>query len=369
MRIAQIGFNLECGGIQNMLANLSLGLAELGHHVDVFCLDRATGSACEQQWLETLSRSGVNVRFLGRKRHRVGIRALARLRRIARAGRYDVLHSHWPLLDALVGAFRSRGKNASTHVVTVHSTVQSRSPIMRFCATGSHVAYCSRAARRQSSFPSASATVIPNAIREPQSRAGRGAVRESIGLDAKTPVVISVGRLSPEKNFPRALEAVAELRARIPHRGLRFLIAGDGSEFEPLRSAAQTLGLEDTVTFLGARTDVADMLDASDVFLSTSTYEGMPLAVLEALHAGLPCVLSDIEEHHEVAGQMTACEFVNPSHCGRLSSAILRFLENPPDTSQLMRIRRPLLRPYSTDACARAYAEFFTSAIRRNALR
>jgi len=104
-------------------------------------------------------------------------------------------------------------------------------------------------------------------------------------------VIGHVGRLSPEKNQNFLLEVFAD----VIKRGLdaRFLLIGEGPCEYDLRKAASILNIEEKVLFLGAREDVNLLLQAMDVFVFSSNYEAMPLALLEAQAAGLKCIIGE----------------------------------------------------------------------------
>lgn len=73
----------------------------------------------------------------------------------------------------------------------------------------------------------------------------------------------------------------------------RLLLVGDGEGRTQIQEKAKSLGLEDKVIFTGVRNDVADLLQAMDVFVFPSLYEGVPVTMIEAQASGLPCVISD----------------------------------------------------------------------------
>ena len=119
----------------------------------------------------------------------------------------------------------------------------------------------------------------------------RHEVREELGLESDDLVIGHVGRFDPQKNHGFLLDVTAQIMARRPNS--RLLLVGEG----PLRQAAEervrALGVGGRVTFAGVRSDVPRMLAAMDVFLFPSHHEGLPLSLIEAQAAGLPCVISD----------------------------------------------------------------------------
>lgn len=105
----------------------------------------------------------------------------------------------------------------------------------------------------------------------------------------------SVGRLHPQKGFDLMLYALAPLR----HLPWHWCVAGDGEYRETLVAQRDRLGLGDRVTFLG-RVPASALLASADLFLSPSRAEGMPLAPMEAVEAGVPVIASDIPAHVEL---------------------------------------------------------------------
>ena len=100
-----------------------------------------------------------------------------------------------------------------------------------------------------------------------------------------------VGRLAPPKRPDLAVRALAAVRARIPEAEL--LVVGDGALRPDAERLASGLGLRGSVRFLGHRDDVPELLAEAECALLASDYEGCPLAVVEALAAGVPVVATD----------------------------------------------------------------------------
>ncbi len=117
------------------------------------------------------------------------------------------------------------------------------------------------------------------------------ALRTQFGAGEGTLVIGQVGRMIPEKNHVFLLE----LARLFKEQGIdcRFLIIGDGPLRESLQQKVALYALEDVVVFTGLREDVSTLLQALDVYAMPSLMEGLPVALVEAQAAGLPCVVSD----------------------------------------------------------------------------
>ncbi len=196
--------------------------------------------------------------------------------------------------------------------------------------------------------------VIDNGVPLPVTTNDRASLRRSENLGQDTFAVVSVGRLEAQKNPLRFLDVVSRLHAKLPTVRARW-IGGGRMEIEWLR-ARKELGLDDVVRLDSWRSDVAKILPAFDLFLHTADFEGLPLALLEGMAAGLPAVVSS-----GVYGQL-------PPH---LQSAVKRL---DADTDLLPLIndldglsalaesgRKAVLQHHSVDAMAAGYESLYRS--------
>ena len=104
-------------------------------------------------------------------------------------------------------------------------------------------------------------------------------------------VIGHVGRFDTQKNHTFLLDIFSECVKFVPNA--RLLLVGDGEGKTQIQEKARFLGLENKVIFIGVRNDVADLLQAMDVFVFPSLYEGVPVTMIEAQASGLPCIISD----------------------------------------------------------------------------
>ncbi|MER3452259.1 MAG: hypothetical protein C4344_00710 [Acidimicrobiia bacterium] len=111
------------------------------------------------------------------------------------------------------------------------------------------------------------------------------------------PVVLTVARLAPEENLDVLLEAFGLVRSR---RNAQLVIVGDGPLRKHLTAKAEILAIANDVSFVGSVDDVRPYLDAATLFVLTSGHEGLPLALLEALDAGLPVIATDTTGPREI---------------------------------------------------------------------
>lgn len=154
----------------------------------------------------------------------------------------------------------------------------------------------------------------------------RGDLRAELGIGDE-PIVTIVGRLAPIKNHGLLLEAAARLASQ--GRPCHFAIVGGGTEEAALRERARSLGVEDRVTFLGWRRDLDRVYAGSDVVALTSSNEGTPVALIEALAAGRAVVSTEVGGVRDVLQDGALGLLVPPGDAEALAGALGRLLDDP----------------------------------------
>ncbi len=149
--------------------------------------------------------------------------------------------------------------------------------------------------------------------------------RSALGAGPNAIVLLSVAALVRRKGHDVLLEALA--RSRCPH--LVLWIAGDGPERGALEAQAARLGLSERVRFLGARTDVPDLLAACDIFVLPSRHEGLGVSALEAMAARRPVVASRVGGLAEAVLDETTGLLVPPEDPSELARAVDRLAADP----------------------------------------
>ena len=235
---------------------------------------------------------------------RCGVGLCLRARRLAaflREWRADLLHCHLPMAG-IVG--RLAGKMAGVPVVyTEHNKMERYHPLTRrinrmtwdwqkqVIAVSQDVA-ASIHAHVRSQVP---VEVVLNGVDlehfNPAAWSG-AAVRERLGISATAPVVSTVAVFRVQKRLDDWLTAAKLLKASYPET--HFLLVGDGPLREEMKQLARSLGLEQSVHFVGLQQDVRPYLAASDVYMMSSVFEGLPVALLEAMAMGRPVVATAV---------------------------------------------------------------------------
>lgn len=203
-------------------------------------------------------------------------------------------------------------------------------------------------------------TVIQNAISVPEELSAdeRLEIRKEIIGDPSCFMIIAVGRLAAPKGYHDLLEAVVRVREK--HRGVKLVIVGDGHLTSEIDTRISELTLEDHVTLLGARTNVTELLLASDLFVNSSHWEGMSVAVLEAMAAGLPVVATNVGDSALVVENDTGT-VVSPHQPDEIANAITALLDDP-DKLQMFgkNARKRVITHYSPASWMSNLMDFYT---------
>jgi len=160
---------------------------------------------------------------------------------------------------------------------------------------------------------------------EPLSPAERRSRRSQLGL-GDGPLLLNVARHTRQKGLLGLVTAMDAAPVRAS--GARLLLVGSGPETPLIEERVRALGLEPAVRVLGRRSDVRELMALSDVFVLPSVYEGLPLALLEALAMRLPVVASDLPEIREVTTDRGA-HLVPPGNPALLAERIAGLIANP----------------------------------------
>jgi glycosyltransferase involved in cell wall biosynthesis len=170
---------------------------------------------------------------------------------------------------------------------------------------------------------------------------------------ARTPVVLFLGHLYREKGVYDLLEAFATVRRT--HPDLRLVFAGEGREAKPLRSHAERLGLGEVVQLPGwvDPDEKANLLAEAACLVLPSHTEGLPLALLEAMHAGVPIIATPVGGVPDVVEDGVGALLVPPHDARALSDALMRVLDDAELANRLSEgARRRALAEYTPEALA-----------------
>jgi glycosyltransferase involved in cell wall biosynthesis len=153
-------------------------------------------------------------------------------------------------------------------------------------------------------------------------------LRKALGIDAASPVVGTVSRLSHQKNPLDFVRMAAQVKKEIPTA--RFLFVGDGPLRAETEALIRELHLEQDIILAGLRMDVPDLLHAMDIFTLTSLWEGLPRVIPQAMIAGLPVVANNVDGNAEIIRDGVNGFLTPPGDISLMAERIIRLLKDQP---------------------------------------
>jgi glycosyltransferase involved in cell wall biosynthesis len=345
----------EIGGAERQLLLLAKAFAARGWHVTVIVLSGYGGDAAEE-----LKDCGIF--FYSLHMRKAWLDPLGWIRYLAwhAVNRPDIVHAHLPH-----ATFFSRFARLIAPVPvlvdtihTIHTGTRTRRFLMRrtrslpshvTCVANS-VAHAYTAARV---LLEKRVSIVPNAI-------DTASLPSSHPMPESTPhpfLWIAVGRLTTVKDYPTLLRAFAQLP-----EDSRLTIAGAGPDQASLAQLVRTLGIEDRVHFAGFVANIWPLLAASDAFVLSSLWEGLPVSILEASAAGLPVVATQTEGAREALNTCESGWFVPVGDHTALATAMAAVMAMTTlERSEIgTRNRQITLQHYSLPVIANRWADLYT---------
>ncbi|MGE0798212.1 MAG: glycosyltransferase [Lautropia sp.] len=275
---------LNIGGAERVVLDLAQGYRRAGVRTVVMAL------ADHRDLLRLVDISGLDIRFIAMRKTPVGFaNAVNRLARTIRRERIAVVHAHLPEALFVATAARLFARYALIHTSHNFDFPRSKGLALRL-TRGLRDVDVLLAPGQHRELNCRRSELIPNGIRLP----ARAPMRTPFDPAVRGARLLAVCRLTEQKNPQALIAAFAALRRDPAHAAVRLQIAGDGPLRPAVNAQVAALGLGDAVELLGMRGDVEALLAQADVFVLSSRYEGVPLAVLEAGVAGLPVVAPPI---------------------------------------------------------------------------
>jgi glycosyltransferase involved in cell wall biosynthesis len=355
------------GGAEKQALAVAERMASRGHAVAIMVLM----PRLDEEWPTAIHTIHLDVR----KSPGSALKGFLRAREFLHEFRPDLVHSHCFHSNIFARLLRFFGP---TFVVlsTVHNVYEGGSGRMvayrltdslsRRTVAVSHAA--AERFTRLKAVPRQKCTVILNGIDVASfapSAERREKMRAEMGIATGSPTFIwlAVGRIAPAKDYPNLLRAFAAMRAEKPDAQL--WVAGDarGDQKPPLEALAKEFEIDAAVRWLGLRRDMPALFDAADAFVSSSAWEGMPLAVGEAMSMAKPDVATDVGGVRELVGD--AGVVVPPKNSQALAEMMLETMQQSKEVLAVRgrAARDRILHHFSIDATAETWEALYASLI------
>ncbi|MEJ2745458.1 MAG: glycosyltransferase [bacterium] len=327
IKIAHIVYGLKYGGAEKLIWHVVSRADRARYESMVVTLNM--GGPLEDK----IRASGVPIHFMA-KRGRYDLSVLSRLSRFLRREKIDVVHTHlfggdvWGRTAAALAGVPL--VVSSLQAVDLWLTVYQRA-LERWTARFAHRLIAASDAVKDFyastvGIPMEKISVVCNGVdcAKLPAMVDRSAKFRDLGIPDNAPLVTVACRLEAQKDLQTWLRAARRISRDMPE--VEFLIAGEGSRRRELEKLSLALGISDRVHFLGLRYDVDEILSISDLVMFSSRFEGLSLALLEAMASGKAVVATDIAENRTVIVQDRTGVLIAPRNHEAFAEAAIRLL-------------------------------------------
>ena len=349
MRIAQLIDSLSIGGAEKLQVTFMRTALKRGLQPTLITFNCYP----EKHYYRELKAMGVEIIEI-RGRNLFDPVLFKKLVQILRDGKFDVLHTHLTyaiILGGVAGWLTGIPVVASIHNLNsyAYSWRYLESVILKYLikcriAVGWAVAKTHQAYNNQHHIDVIQNPVEPIASFSDEEKL---AIRTEITPDPSRLLLITVGRLSEAKGYGDLLDALNELRQTYPQ--VFLVIVGAGDYLRAITAKIKSLELDGYVRLLGLRSDVPTLLAASDIYVSASHWEGLPVSILEAMAAGLPVVATNVGDIPLVIKpEFGIC--VAPHQPSQIAAALGYLVENPEQKANFgSKAREYVIQNHSSD--------------------
>lgn len=369
---------MECtiGGTRRHLVDLALGLADRGHEVTVAAAAERAPDFRED--LALMMRRGIRSVEVGMVRSVSPLadrRAGRILRTLVKETDPDLVHTHSSKAGVL--GRRAAGRTPKVHTPHTFSFLfEGEFSLMRRLAFRTlEVRLARRTDRTICVSPSEAAEAIARGVLDPaRTRVVPNGVdpgaygsiepleRSTLGVPEEAFLVGVLGLLSEAKGHEDLFEALAARRSDLP--SVHLAIAGAGDLEHRLKERVRSLGLDDSVHFLGWRDDVPRLLATLDLLAMPSHWEGMPYVLLEAMASGLPVLATDVHGCRDVVQEGVTGRLVPARDPGALGDALVGLAGDLAAADRMgQRGRAEITGTYTLDAMVDATVEVYGEAL------
>ena len=345
-------------------ANIA-ALQSLGLQVEL-CANFENGNGPEihnQSFVEECEIRGIKTHSIPFARHSLtgSLKCLSQLKELLSREQYDLVHTHTETGGLLLKLAHS-AKGKCEFVYTPHgmsfwkgSSLKSQllyKPLERWICSGMdmNLAMNREELEYLESWNRNNATYVHgigldvSRMQKPKRRAEE--VRAEFDVKENELLVASIGELDDNKNHITVIRALA----KSGRKNWKYVVCGVGPNKDKLLKAADELGVESQVVLAGYRSDIPDILNATDIFVFSSFHEGMPVSVLEAMACSLPVVCSAIRGNVDVVKDGDNGYLFKPSDGDTLSRRIALLMDNEALRLQMGAKNKKIVREFSLDA-------------------
>lgn len=345
-------------------ANIDALLA-LGYEVEL-CANFENGEGPEvhnQKYVAECKEKGIKTHSIPFQRHSLtgSLKCLPMVKQLLREGQYDIVHAHTET-GGLILRLAKGAKGKSKFFYTPHgmsfwkgSSLKSQmvyKPLERWICGGmdqnlgmnmEEVANLEHWNKRSANYIHG---IGLNLQRFESAARERAEVRKEIGVPEDAILLMSVGELDDNKNHATAIKALGQLG----RKDIYYIVCGVGPNKDMLEAFAEEVGLKENVKLLGYRSDIPDILHASDIFIFPSFHEGLPVSVLESMAAGLPAIVSEIRGNVDIVTDGENGYLFAPADADTLAAKMRLLVDDKEKQATMGKKNKEIVKAFGMDA-------------------
>jgi len=371
MRIAYVAVSFLRSGTEQVILDLACHFIRNGHQVWTVIPELAglNGMAEEAHGIGARVERVGPLHSEGHDAMRNGIELWRLFRRL----RPDVAHFHVPWEPVCFESVAAAIAQVPVRVRTEHNpalqafsakqrlkmSVMDRSfSAIVYLSEGNRRSHVKNLGRRLKGSRIIGNGVDPRSITADRSDSHRSAVRRRLNLPMDAVIPVMVGTLEQRKG-PLDYVRAAHVASKI-NPAMHFAIVGDGDLWSATEQLADELGIGDRVHLLGRRPDVRELLSSFDMYVQASYYEGMSVAMLEALAAGLPMITTRVDGVEDVLPDGTGALYVDIGDWSKLGESMTELAAKQDLRERLTAVsQRRVMSEFTVEAICQKYARLY----------
>lgn len=363
LKIVHTMSSFSSGGAETLIRELALQQAKT-EEVEVWAMNPSRDKNFEKDLLERFAKANIKTELVGEKPRSERLKKILRIRKLINERKPDAINAHSEAHAAFL-AMASMDMGANLFQ-TVHSTVINFRLLQKYYTTPFLKKYiaisakCKEIIARELAPPDKKIQVIYNGIDLGRFRCADRKIRPEVKN------ILILGRLAPEKDHANMLHAFRMLCDKLKSELKpvpKLNIVGDGQLRAPLESLVKELALNDNVIFHGVKLNIPEILLENDLLVMSSKWEGLSIALLEAVASGIPIIATDVGSNNEIVYNDYNGRLVEKENSEQLADAIYGLMSNPEKRAEYSANSSLVADKYDIKITADSYNSLYREAI------
>ena len=369
MKIINVIGSCGAGGAEILVKDLLIEMKEQGADVGLWIMTRVKDMAgaekvnldFENTFLDELELFSIPYDFVNKRPNKDWLKTTWRLNQLYNKCRPSIIHSHLESVSFHVA--RSLFFRRASLFQTIHNTRIENSLVAKYLFPRAFKGFVAISelvndVAKQGGLPNNKIYIILNGVNIDRF------VNEGRSIHQRVKSIISIGRLTKQKNFENLISAIAILKAKLNGSGIelpKVYIAGDGELRDQLQTLINENKLENDMQLLGIQKDIPALLGKNDIYVMSSEWEGLSISLIEALASGIPVVATDAGSNREIIDHEKNGIIVPVKDPQALANGIFRLLNDRELRSRFSKAAAEKASVFSISECASRHLDLYNT--------